>query len=150
MVVLLIVITIASFFVGTKYQQKKSILGFNRQNTALQGRGQNMGQGVGRGTGAAGTGTGNRGQVAGFRQTIGEIISADDKSITVKLADGSSKIILISDSTIINQSTTAAKTDLQVGAKVAVNGDQTTDGSITGKTIEINPHIATVTPAAKK
>lgn len=158
MVVLLIVIAVTSFFAGTKYQQRKSISGFNRQNPVMQGRGQGMGQdmaqndtaqGVGRGTGAADT-TKNRGQVAGFRQTVGEIISADDESITVKLADGSSKIILISDSTIINQSTTAAKTDLQVGTKVAVNGDQTNDGSITGKTIEINPHIATITPAVKK
>ena len=155
MVVLLIVVAIASFFGGTRYQQRKSISGFNRQDAAFEGRGQGMGQGMGQGTnrgmgqGAADT-TKNRGQTPGFRQTVGEIISADDKSVTVKLADGSSKIILISESTTINQSTAAAKTDLKVGTKVAVNGDTNTDGSVTSKNIEINPHIATITPAVKK
>ncbi len=151
MVALLIIIAIASFFGGTRYQQRKSISGFNRQNAALEGRGQGMGQGMGRGMGQGATdATKNRGQTPGFRQTVGEIISADDKSVTVKLADGSSKIILISDSTTINQSTAAAKTDLKVGAKVAVNGDTNTDGSVTSKNIEINPHIATITPAIKQ
>lgn len=149
MVALLVIIGISAFFGGTKYQQRKSMKGFNRQDFAVQGRGQGMGQGMGQGTGASDA-TKNRGQTPGFRQTVGEIISADDKSITVKLADGSSKIILISDSTTINQSTAAAKTDLKVGTKVAVMGDQTTDGSVTGRNIEINPHVATVTPAVKQ
>jgi len=141
MVVLLIVIGAGSFFVGTKYQQRKSVSNFRQQITGGQGQGRNA-----QNTDLAR----NRGQVPGFRQTIGEIISVDDKSITVKMTDGSSKIVLISDSTTINQSTTAAKTDLKVGINVAVNGDQNTDGSVSGRNIEINPRVATLTPAVKQ
>jgi len=108
----------------------------------------------GAGTGATGNATArNRAGAANamnFRQTIGNIISTDDKSITVKMADGSSKIVLISDSTVINQSSPATKTDLQVGAKVAVIGDQNTDGSVTGRTINLNPTIPNTTPTVKQ
>lgn len=138
-VVLVIVASVASFFVGTKYQQRKNISQFN-QRTGLNTQGM-----MGRNTGNT-TGQTNRGQAAGFRQTIGEIISADDKSVTVKLTDGSSKIVLLSDTITINQATAATKTDLKVGTKVAVMGDQNTDGSVTGRNIEINPRSITVTP----
>lgn len=144
--VLLLVVGGAAFFGGTKYQQRKNISGFNRQNTGIQGRGQGMGQGPGQDGNVAK----NRGQVAGFRQTIGEIINIDDKSITVKLADGSSKIVLLSDSLTVSQATSAAKTDLKVGVKIAVSGDQNTDGSIIGRNIEINPRVATITPTVKQ
>lgn len=145
-VVLVIIASAASFFAGTKYQQTKVVSNFRQQ--AIDGTG--LGQGMGRGTNNATAntdGTKNRGQTPGFRQTVGEIINLDNKSMTVKLIDGSSKIVLFSDSTTISQSTDAAKTDLKVGTKVAVQGDQNTDGSVTSRNIEINPHIATVTPA---
>lgn len=135
-IVLLLIVGGSAFFAGTKYQQKKTVSQFS-QRTGLNGT---SGRGIGNTAGQA-----NRGGNA-FRQTIGEIISADDKSITVKLADGSSKIILLSDTTVINQATAATKTDLKVGTKVAVMGDQNTDGSVTGRNIEINPRSITVTP----
>jgi len=149
--VLLVVFSGASFFAGTKYQQKKSIITSNQQ---MVDRGTGLGQDTGRGTGKnTNTNTGtvkNQGQTSGFRQTVGEIISLDDTSMTVKMADGSSKIVLISDSTSVNQSTTASRDDLEVGLQVAVMGDQNTDGSVTCQNIEINPHIATGTPAAQQ
>lgn len=92
------------------------------------------------GTGA-GNGTGLR-DGSGNNSIFGEITKMDDSSITIKTTDGSSKIILLSDSTSINQSVTAAKTDLTVGTQVKVDG--TTDsntGSVTGKSIEINPSM---------
>lgn len=142
--VLLIVVGVGAFFGGTKYQQSKTASQFS-QRTGLNSA---VGQGMARGTGA-GTGQANR-QGNNFRQTIGDIINSDDKSITVKLADGSSKIVLLSDTTVINQSTSATKADLKTGTKVAVVGSQNTDGSITGQTININPRVPTVTPAAKQ
>ncbi|MDD4938497.1 MAG: hypothetical protein PHX34_05855 [Candidatus Shapirobacteria bacterium] len=147
--VLLIVFSGASFFAGTKYQQKKLTAGFNRQTINNDsGLGQGMGRGVANNTN---TDTAkNRGQTPGFRQTIGEIISLDDTSITIKMADSSSKIVLISDSTSVNQSVTASKADLKVGLQVAVMGDQNTDGSVTGQNIEINPHVATITPSVNQ
>jgi hypothetical protein len=136
--VLLVVVGVGAFFGGTKYQQSKITSQFT-QRTGANGE---IGQGMGRNN-TADTTVKNRGQVTGFRQTVGEIISADDKSVTVKLTDGSSKIILLSDSTVVNQTATASKTDLKVGTKVAVMGDTNTDGSITSKTIDINPVVPT-------
>ncbi|NCB26825.1 MAG: hypothetical protein EOM62_15350 [Bacteroidia bacterium] len=70
--------------------------------------------------------------------------------MTVKLADGSSRIVLFSDSTTVNQSVAASKNDLKVGLNVAVRGDQNSDGSVTSTNIEINPHVATITPTVKQ
>lgn len=145
--VLLVVFSTASFFVGTKYQQNKITTGFNQR---MANDGSGMGQGMGRNNTNNTDTVKNRGQTPGFRQTVGEIISLDDKSITVKMIDGSSKIVLISDSTTVNQSVTASKNDLKVGISVAVRGDQNTDGSVSSSNIEINPHIATITPTVKQ
>jgi len=77
--------------------------------------------------------------VQNFRPINGEIISVDDKSITVKLFDGSSKIVLLSDNTTISKSESAAKEDLKVGEKISAFGSQSQDGSITASTIQLNP-----------
>lgn len=106
------------FFAGTKYQQSKRPAGFNQL-------GNRNGQGQVRGT--------------NFQPVNGEIINSDDKSITVKMQDGSSKIVLISDKTQINQATSAAKSDLKTGVNVAVMGQQNSDGSITAQNIQLNP-----------
>lgn len=106
------------FFGGMKYQFSKTA-----QST------DNAGRGVGR------FGKG------GIRPTIGEIISADDKSITVKMADGTSKIVLISDKTQINKANKATKEDLKSGVGVAVFGTDNSDGSVTSSNIQLNPQF---------
>jgi len=83
-------------------------------------------------------------QTSNLKQTMGEIISADDSSITITTPDGGSKIILVSDSTIINKAAQGSKTDLTTGSKVSITGDSNTDGSITSKSININSD--TITP----
>lgn len=111
------------FFTGTKYQQSK------QRNTPRQFAGQMGGR----------TGAGiNR---LGFRPVQGEIISADEKSITVKLQDGSSKIIILSENTQINKAEKAGKEELKVGEKVAVFGTENSDGSITAQNIQLNPEF---------
>lgn len=117
------------FFAGTKYTQGRvASLTLNRQAN-FNGGGRFFGAGGGR--------------MMGFRPVSGEIISSDDKSITVKLADGSSKIVLFSDKTAINKAETGSKTDLTVGTKVAVFGQDNSDGSVTAQNIQINPIIRT-------
>ena len=83
-------------------------------------------------------------------QVTGEVSSSDDKSITVKMADGSSKIILLSTTTSIIKSSEASKTDLTVGAKVGVFGQANPDGSVTAQNIQLNPisRMLTATPSA--
>jgi hypothetical protein len=70
---------------------------------------------------------------------MGSILSMDDKSVTVKLSDGSSKIVLFSDSTTYTNTVDAAKSDLKVGESVAVFGTSNSDGSVTATSVQINP-----------
>jgi hypothetical protein len=99
-------------------------------------------------------GRGNAAQLAGGRgmmnggRVSGQILSADSTSITVKLADGSSKIVLLSDQTTINKATQGSKTDLTSGTTVSVFGPTNSDGSVTAQNIQINP--ASPTPAPTK
>ncbi|MDO8461183.1 MAG: DUF5666 domain-containing protein [bacterium] len=124
-----IVITIAiallvgatAFYGGMQYQQRQ------RPNFAGIRGGQNGQQFQG------------RGNFQGVRLVNGEIISQDDKSITVKLQDGSSKIVLLTDKTAINKSAQGSKSDLKVGEKVVVFGTTNSDGSVTAQNIQLNP-----------
>lgn len=91
----------------------------------------------------------NRGGVAGssnsraggqaFRPIVGEILSQDATSLTVKLVDGSSKIIMFSDTTPVNKTAVGTKADLAVGTSVRVIGTTNSDGSVTAQDIQINP-----------
>jgi len=76
---------------------------------------------------------------SGFRPVSGEIIKADDTSITVKLSDGGSKIILLSGATNITKAEKKGKSDLVTGKHVAVFGTENTDGSVTAQNIQLNP-----------
>jgi len=128
LVIVALVIGLAGgFFGGMKYQENKtSSFGndFNRRFTQGPNGSQN-------------------GQIQrnrmGFRPVSGEIISADDKSITVKLQDGSSKIVLVNDKTTINKAEAAGKSDLKTGEKVAVFGTENSDGSVSAQNIQLNP-----------
>lgn len=124
-VVLVLVVGAGGFYAGMKYQEGKRPV-FSRQFGDGQGS---------RGGGQLQSGT-NR---MGFRPVTGEIISSDDKSITVKLTDGSSKIVLLSEKTEINKADKANAVDLKVGEKVAVFGSDNSDGSITAANIQLNP-----------
>lgn len=75
----------------------------------------------------------------GVKSVSGEIVSQDEQSVTVKMPDGSSKIVLLSETTSINKASEATRTDLTVGEKVAVFGKENSDGSVTAENIQINP-----------
>ena len=132
-IILVIIVGVGGFVGGMKYQQGKTPTFANRQGMTRQG-----------GTGAQGGNNANR--QAGFRPVNGDIIASTDKSITVKLTDGSSKIILFSASTTINKASQATPADLAVGQKVAVFGTSNSDGSVTAQNIQLNP-MSRVQPA---
>ena len=106
MVVLILIVGVGAFYGGMKYQSSQTPASNFRQG---------------------GGGRGQGGQRNGGRPVMGEILNADDKSITVKMQDGSSKIVVLSDSTQINKSDTAVKSDLKTGEKVAVFGSDNSD-----------------------
>lgn len=69
----------------------------------------------------------------------GEVTAKDDKSLTVKMTDGSSKIVIISDSTTYHLSAESDLNKIDVGTKVATFGTSNADGTLTANSIEINP-----------
>jgi len=97
------------FFGGIHYQKTQT----RRTLAELAGRS---------GNGNFRTLLGNRNGNARGGAVIGEILSTDDQSLTVKLADGSSKIVLLTSTTAINKATVGSKSDLTAGTRVAVFG----------------------------
>lgn len=113
------------FYGGMKYSRAKAMPNFSQKQ-------------FGQGQFAPGDRNGaQRPSSGGF--TGGEIISKDDKSITIKSSDGGSKIIFISDATEVLKSVTASSTDLNIGDDIMVNGTANQDGSITAQSVQIRP-----------
>jgi hypothetical protein len=133
-----------AFFGGMKYAESKSFQGRvsqidfqNLQNLSPEERQQRLQElGANAGGFRGGAGIGQRGG-GGF--TAGEIIAKDDKSVIVKLQDGGSKIIFLSDSTEITKSAAGALIDLEIGKNISVNGAVNSDGSITAQMIQLRP-----------
>lgn len=136
LIIAALVIAGGSFFAGMQYQ--KSTLpqaGGNFANLTPQQRqarlqqfGQNGGTGGFRGGNGAGGGI-----------TAGDILSKDATSVTIKLRDGGSKIIFLSDKTQVMKTTDGSTTDLTVGQQVSVQGTANPDGSISAQSIQIRP-----------
>lgn len=132
-----IVFLVIGFSLGIVYQKNKLKTTFTNRMGQFQ-TGEGMGNRTGNRTGQ-GTGAGLK-NGAGSGAVFGEVTKIDDTSFTIKTIDGGSKIVLISDSTAFNKSTTVAKTELKVGSQVRVDGTTDTNtGSVTGKSIEIDP-----------
>jgi hypothetical protein len=72
----------------------------------------------------------------------GDIISKDDKSITIKLRDGGSKIVFLSTSTPITKSVSGATSDLSQNESVLIQGISNADGSVSAQSIQIRPKVA--------
>lgn len=126
------VVACGGFFGGIKYQQSKRNP-FTNIKPAGQGR---MG-------GGAQNVAGGRGM---SRPVAGEIIKADTKTITVKSRDGSSKIVLLSETGQIFKAASGSATDLHVGVQVSVFGTPNPDGSITAQNIQIASGVPHITP----
>lgn len=124
--VVAIVVGAAGFFGGMQYQKSKATVANVQSGLNRQGR--------------AG-GKGRFGGQNGGNAVRGQVISTSDNGITVKLADGSSKIVLISGSAQVGKEATAAKSDIQNGDQVVVFGMANSDGSINAQSVLINPGL---------
>jgi hypothetical protein len=126
-----LVVGAAAFFGGIQYQKMQ--MRSNIQGMMMRVEG---GQGGNR---AFGMGTGGRAARNGMEPIIGEVVSQDADSITVKLQDGSSKIVNIASSTTISKTDSGAKEDIKVGTQIAAFGTTNSDGSVTAQNLQLNP-----------
>jgi hypothetical protein len=124
--ILMIVVGAAGFFGGMKYQQSRLTSRFaGGQMQTLRNRQGVPALGMRNGAGAV----------------RGEIIDKDESSITVKLADGSSKLVLLSENTRINKAAEATTEDLKTGESVMVFGQTNDDGSVSATDVQLNPEL---------
>ncbi len=118
----------AGFFGGMKYQENK---GSDLAQEFVQGeKSEKMRQKMG-----------SDAEGGEYKPVNGTIISKDENSITVEMADGSSKIVVFSDSTVFNETQEAQKNDLEVGENVAVFGTENSDGSVTANNVQLKERL---------
>jgi hypothetical protein len=121
-IIVAIIVGAAAFYGGMQYQKSQRASFVGNQTLFRNGEGGNF---KGR------FGNGNN------RPVIGEIINQDDNSITVKMQDGSSKIVILSDQTMINKASTGTKGDLKTGERVTAFGTTNADGSVTARNVSV-------------
>lgn len=129
-VIIAVLVGVICFFTGYK---------FGHRAGGAPGQGQFAGRGLGSGPAdRVGNMRGNRG--SGF--TGGEVLSKDDKSVTIKLRDGGSKIVYYTASTSVQKMVAGALTDVVVGGNITVTGSANQDGSVAADSIQIRPENA--------
>ena len=116
------------FFAGMTYQKGKAVVrnGFYAMTQGNQG-------GMMRGRFGQGQGGQN------FRPVRGEVLSLSQNTMTVKLPNGNSEIVVFGQSTQFVKSEAASVSDVKTGDTVMVVGTQNSDGSVTAQNVEVNP-----------
>lgn len=138
-IAIVIIVGGATFYGGMKYGESKRSIGVRDGFPDFGKVSFGDRQGFTGETGTLG------GKNIGANFVSGEIISKDDKSLTVKLPDGGSKIIFFSDSTKITKTAEGVVEDLKVGETVMANGTANDGGSITAETIQLRPAMVSPT-----
>lgn len=118
----------AAFYTGRLSASSQSSMSGSDQRLGLEGQGRGIMNGNNRSQG---------GQMVRGNLVNGTIISQDEKSLTLNLAEGGSKIIYLSASTTIAKMTEATMADLSTGQTVTVNGSTNSDGSLSAQMIQL-------------
>jgi len=120
------------FFGGMQYansQRPNGAARFAGAAGAAGGQFQRGGQAGGQARGGAAFGGGASGQV----------ISKDDKSLTLSIMGGGSKVVYYSASTTVSKMANGSIDDVAQGANVMVVGSSNSDGSVTASMIQLRP-----------
>lgn len=128
LVIVAIIFAGGGFFGGMKYQQSKTPV---RAAGAAGQRGQGFAGGAG------------RGGAAGSQFLNGIVLTKDAQSFTVKMQNGSSKIVLYSGTTSINKTVGGTADDIIVGNQIVVTGSTNSDGSLTAQNVQIRTASST-------
>lgn len=135
-IVVALVVGIGGFFGGIQYSKMKSPFGNKSQNLSAANRQARLERGGA--FGGARTGQGG--------SAFGDIISKDDKSLTIKLRDGGSRIIIYSPETTVEKFVSGVQSDLEIGKSIIVSGKTNTDGSVTAQSIQLRPFGSSTLP----
>ena len=144
--VLAIIFGAGGFFGGMKYQESKTPSFAGKFTEGREGQGQPIGQVPS--NGGQLQGRFGQGVAQGYNPVSGEIISVDEGSVIVSMPDGSSKIVLLTDSTTINKTEEGSDSNLVVGEQVMIFGSENSDGSVTAQNISIGGREFLRTPEA--
>jgi len=131
MIVVVVIIAAGSFYGGVAYQKTKNIS--NRNFPNFQGQAQDSTRRFGNAQ-------------AGANFINGDILSKDANTLTIKLKDGGSKIVLYSTSTSVMTAATSSPDSLQVGESVMVNGISNSDGSLSAESIQVRTGMPNINP----
>lgn len=129
-VALVILAAVGGFFGGMHYQKSKTGNG----RFGMYAAGQMMGAGF-----RQGMKNGNMRMQQNAGVVRGQILSIANNNMTIKLPDGSSKIVVLSNSTNFVQSSKASASDAKQGDTVMVLGTTNSDGSVTAQNVQLNP-----------
>lgn len=123
--VLLIILALGGgFFAGVVYQKGKiavrnGTFAFGQNGQMMRGRFGQSGQNI--------------------RPIRGEVVSLDTNSMTVKLPNGNSVIVIFGTSAQFAKSSSASASDVKNGDTVMIIGVQNNDGTVTAQSVAINP-----------
>jgi hypothetical protein len=142
-IIIVIVVAAAAFWGGLTYEKGKVASSF-----AAAGAGGRFGGRSGGGAGGAG-GFGRSGGANGMMPVSGQIVASGNNTITVKLSDGTSKIVDLSSQTKINKTTQGAVSDLTTGQQVTAFGSTNSDGSITAQAVNVGNSMFRMRPSGQ-
>ena len=111
------------FYAGDQYAARNRANGFGN----FAGRMGRNGQGFFGGSGPN-----------GMTAVRGQVVKADNQSITVKEPNGSSKVVLLNGANF-DKTVSASASDVMTGSEVLVIGKANSDGSMTAQTVQLNP-----------
>ena len=138
--VVLVVVAGGAFYGGMQYE-KSVIAQTGTTNRGAFGGNRQAGIGTDQ-SGQRGTGQ-NGGVRRGGGLVVGEILSKDDQSLTIKTPDGGSTIVYFTDALNVRKTETGSMEDLMIGAQVMVSGKANSDESVAADTVSITPVPAT-------
>ncbi len=125
----IVIATAGGFYIGMKYGQNKKASTNNPRQINFQLNGNQTQRGMGNFR-------------AGANFIAGSIINKDDKSFTIKLSDGGSKIVFFSDATQFMKTSIGTLEDLKIDDNILISGSANQDGSLTAQTIQLRPELS--------